>query len=71
MRRYADPGYFRFAKPLELAAIVADRLLDSLGRGWGRLYFTVTIKKPETCIHFALCCLIRGHEQSVREHEQA
>jgi SAM-dependent methyltransferase len=45
MRRYADPGYFRFAKPLELAAIAADRLLDSLGRGWGRLYFTATIRK--------------------------
>jgi SAM-dependent methyltransferase len=47
MRRYADPGYFRFSKPLELAAISADRLLDAMGRGWGRLYFTALIKKSE------------------------
>jgi SAM-dependent methyltransferase len=46
MRRYADPGYFRFAKPLTCAAIVADKILDGLCPGWGRLYFTVTIQKP-------------------------
>jgi SAM-dependent methyltransferase len=46
VRRYADPGYFRFAKPLTCAAIVADKILDGLCAGWGRLYFTVTIQKP-------------------------
>lgn len=46
VRRYADPGYFRFAKPLEVCAILADRLMESLCRGWGRLYLTVTIEKP-------------------------
>ena len=46
IRRYADPGYFRFAKPLEGMAIVVDRVLESLCCGWGRLYLTVTIKRP-------------------------
>jgi SAM-dependent methyltransferase len=45
IRRYPDPGYFRFLKPLEAAAIVTDRALDALCPGWGRLYFTVTIKR--------------------------
>jgi ubiquinone/menaquinone biosynthesis C-methylase UbiE len=44
-RRYADPGYFRFAKPLEVLAILADRLLDGLYPGWGRLYFTLVARK--------------------------
>jgi hypothetical protein len=46
IRRYADPGYFRFAWILESAATVADRVLDSLRPGWGRLYLTITIGKP-------------------------
>ena len=46
VRRYADPGYFRFAKPLETAAILADRVLDGICSGWGRLYLTITIEKP-------------------------
>ena len=46
IRRYADPGYFRFARTLESAAIVADRVLDGLRPGWGRLYLTITIGKP-------------------------
>jgi SAM-dependent methyltransferase len=46
IRRYADPGYFRFARPLESAAILADRILDWLAPGWGRLYLTAVIKKP-------------------------
>jgi SAM-dependent methyltransferase len=46
LRRYPDPGYFRFAKPLEVGAILADRLLDRLCPGWGRLYLTVNIQKP-------------------------
>jgi SAM-dependent methyltransferase len=46
LRRYADPGYFRFARWLEAGAIVADRLLEGLFSGWGRLYLTMTIRKP-------------------------
>lgn len=45
VRRYADPGYFRFAKPLEILAILTDRLMDGLHAGWGRLYMTVTLEK--------------------------
>lgn len=48
VRRYADPGYFRFAKPLVTAAILADKVLDGLCSGWGRLYLTMTIEKPES-----------------------
>lgn len=43
--RYADPGYFRFSKPIQATAILADRLLDWLCPGWGRLYFTATAEK--------------------------
>ena len=46
VRRYADPGYFRFAGLLENAAILADRLFDALLPGCGRLYLTFTIAKP-------------------------
>jgi SAM-dependent methyltransferase len=46
VRRYPDPGYFRFAKPLEATAILVDRVLDGLCPGCGRLYLTVTIHKP-------------------------
>jgi SAM-dependent methyltransferase len=45
-QRYADPGYFRFAKPLETAAILADRLFESIHAGCGRLYFTAIAEKP-------------------------
>jgi SAM-dependent methyltransferase len=45
-QRYADPGYFRFSKPLMATAILADRLLDGLFPGWGRLYFTAIAEKP-------------------------
>lgn len=46
VRRYADPGYFRFARPLEAAAILTDRALEMLCPGWGRLYLTLTVEKP-------------------------
>jgi SAM-dependent methyltransferase len=46
IRRYADPGYFRFARSLEVMAIASDRILESLRSGWGRLYLTVVIEKP-------------------------
>jgi len=45
IRRYADPGYFRFNNILQIAAILGDRVLDSFCAGWGRLYLTITIKK--------------------------
>jgi SAM-dependent methyltransferase len=47
VERYADPGYFRFSKPLEAMAILADRLLEGLNPGWGRLYFTMTAEKVD------------------------
>jgi SAM-dependent methyltransferase len=46
VRRYADPGYFRFAGPIENLTILADRILDALAPGWGRLYVTFTLEKP-------------------------
>ncbi len=45
IRRYADPGYFRFAPPLLAAATLADRLITGLSSGCGRLYFTVVLRK--------------------------
>lgn len=45
VRRYADPGYFRFARPLETLAILADRVLDAAAPGWGRLYLTAVMEK--------------------------
>jgi hypothetical protein len=44
--RYADPGYFRFSKPIQTLAILVDKLLDGLLPGCGRLYFTVVAVKP-------------------------
>ena len=45
LARYADPGYFQFSQPLQTAAVVVDRILESVGPGWGRLYLTVTAAK--------------------------
>jgi SAM-dependent methyltransferase len=45
VRRYADPGYFQFCRPLLDTAIVTDRVLEEIGPGWGRLYFTATFRK--------------------------
>jgi SAM-dependent methyltransferase len=45
IQRYADPGYFRFAKPVEALAVLTDRLLESVREGWGRLYFTFIAEK--------------------------
>jgi SAM-dependent methyltransferase len=47
VRRYADPGYFRFAGRLMDAATVIDRLMEGVGPGLGRLYLTVVIRKPD------------------------
>jgi ubiquinone/menaquinone biosynthesis C-methylase UbiE len=45
LARYADVGYFRFWRPLTASAVVADRALEMVAPGWGRLYFTVTLQK--------------------------
>src|SRR5688572_17463684 len=42
--RYADVGYFRFWRPVTATAVIADRALEMLAPGWGRLYFTVTLQ---------------------------
>lgn len=46
VRRYADPGYFRFSAATEAAAVLADRCLAGLHPAWGRLYLTVVLQKP-------------------------
>src|SRR5947208_1328783 len=43
--RYADPGYFQFWRPVMDAAVVADRVLEEMNPGWGRLYFTAMFRK--------------------------
>ncbi len=50
-RRYADPGYFRFAPILENAAILTDRVLEALFPGCGRLYATFIVEKPVHANH--------------------
>jgi SAM-dependent methyltransferase len=45
IRRYADPGYFHFSPPLGILAVVTDWLLERVASGWGRLYFTITLRK--------------------------
>lgn len=44
IRRYADPNYFGFSRPLLKLAIVTDWALAKIASGWGRLYFTATLK---------------------------
>jgi SAM-dependent methyltransferase len=43
--RYADQGYFAFFRPLVPTAIALDWLLARISSSWGRLYFTVTLRK--------------------------
>jgi SAM-dependent methyltransferase len=50
VRRYADPGYFRFSAMLMDAAIVVDRFLEGLAPGHGRLYLTALFRKPEASL---------------------
>jgi SAM-dependent methyltransferase len=42
---FANPDYFRFWTPLRRAAILADRVLDRLNRGSGRLYLVATLQR--------------------------
>lgn len=42
---FADQHYFSFFKPLQCLAIVADRVLDWLAEGLGRIYFVVVMQK--------------------------
>jgi SAM-dependent methyltransferase len=43
---FANPDYFRFWTPLRQAAVLADRVLDRLHRGSGRLYLVATMRRP-------------------------
>jgi SAM-dependent methyltransferase len=43
--RYADQGYFSFCQPFVLVAMALDGVLAKLSSGWGRLYFTVILRK--------------------------
>jgi SAM-dependent methyltransferase len=52
LRRYADPGYFRFHPLLMGGAIVMDRFCESL-YGGGRLYFTVVLQKQAEAARMA------------------
>lgn len=47
-RRYADPGYFRFTSATTALALLADRVLTGVSSSWGRLYFTVVLRKNRT-----------------------
>lgn len=46
VRRYADPGYFRFMPGLMKLATVCDRILEGFGPGLGRLYLTAVMHRP-------------------------
>jgi SAM-dependent methyltransferase len=45
VRRYAWPGYFTFSPSLCRCAILADWMLERVGAGLGRIYFTATYRK--------------------------
>lgn len=45
LARYEDYGYFRFFRPLSAAAVIADRIGETIAPGLGRLYLTVTLQK--------------------------
>jgi hypothetical protein len=45
LRRYADPGYFGFARWTATAAVALDRLLAGGSSACGRLYFTAVLAK--------------------------
>jgi SAM-dependent methyltransferase len=47
LRRYANLGYFRFSRALLTAAGHADRFLEKVAPGYGRIYLTVTLRKGE------------------------
>lgn len=46
MRHYADAGYFAFNRVLSAAASAADWLLEKALPTTGRIYFTVTMRRP-------------------------
>lgn len=53
LRRYEDPGYFRFSSWLMRQAVRTDWLLERFRPGWGRLYLTATLRKsPEQVDQF-------------------
>ncbi|MFO0879650.1 MAG: class I SAM-dependent methyltransferase [Gemmataceae bacterium] len=61
VRRYADPGYFRFSRCLMNLAIRGDWWLEKWGAGLGRLYFTVVLRRPT---------VIRSNETAPRHEAQ-
>jgi SAM-dependent methyltransferase len=50
IRRFADPCYFQFWQPAHILAVTLDWLLEKVGAGCGRLYFTVTLQKPDASL---------------------
>jgi SAM-dependent methyltransferase len=46
LRRFANPDYFSFLRPLYCAAVLADWCFERLLPGSGRLYMVVTLRKP-------------------------
>jgi SAM-dependent methyltransferase len=50
LRRYADPGYFGFSRLALNMAIRTDWLLEHLFPGRGRIYFTVTMQRPNGAV---------------------
>jgi SAM-dependent methyltransferase len=46
IRRYQCPCYFRFSPAARRLATAADRALERVRPGWGRLYLTATLRKP-------------------------
>jgi SAM-dependent methyltransferase len=58
--RYADPGYFNFCGPLRATAVFTDWFLEKLAAGWGRLYFTVTLRKEANGSELRKCRAVAG-----------
>jgi SAM-dependent methyltransferase len=51
LRRYSDLGwYFYFSPRLRRLAVWCDWLLEKTAPGWGRIYFTVCLRKPAAAV---------------------
>jgi hypothetical protein len=46
-RGYVSPGYFAFSPLLYRSAVVFDWCVEKVLPGFGQLYFTVLLRKPE------------------------
>jgi SAM-dependent methyltransferase len=49
-RGYVSAGYFAFAPRLYRGAVVADWCVENVMPGFGQLYFTVLLRKPERAV---------------------